>query len=159
MIRIATPRTLSDSSCRVFRLGGSTIVIPGFSRPGGSTNPMLVAHATGRGCAGLPALTEMRNIRTSQRGISGIERETHRRNPSLTFRVVISRIKKDRILFRDCSLGRPVRTTLAESFASVLSGRWFEIRLKHFSLSKFSSDGADSEHCENGKGRWFRNRG
>ena len=43
-----------------------------------------VAHATGRRCAGLPALTKMRNLKKRQRGI-----EVLMQNPSLTFRIGI----------------------------------------------------------------------
>jgi hypothetical protein len=43
-----------------------------------------VAHATGRGCAGLPALTTMRNFKTREREIYGGIGKPRNRNPSLT---------------------------------------------------------------------------
>ncbi len=49
-----------------------------------------VAHATGRGCAGLPALTEKCNLRKRQRDITNAAHWTRMHNPSLTCRVVLT---------------------------------------------------------------------
>ncbi len=43
-------------------------------------------------------MNEMRNFKTHQRGIGVVPQ-----NPSLTFRVVISCLRQNRMLFRDCS--------------------------------------------------------
>jgi hypothetical protein len=66
----------------------------GFNGPSGLKRSVVcnpVAHATGRGCAGLPALTELRNFKKRQRGICIHHRmNAQNRNPSLTFQVVMT---------------------------------------------------------------------